>query len=136
MALNTNTDNCPSDLVYPAITMLSGDCYTLGPCKIVLDIKVRVCLQFEERFPPEVKVFDGKYVILEDQLPAPPCASVVFCDVDRSSEDFWKLSFEAFAEFGEIGRAGICFGEVVKYNPEYGTWKLFLSSRCGRITED
>ena len=132
MALNTNPEICPSDIVHPIITMLSGDCYTLGPSKIVLDIKVRVCLQFEERFPPEVKVFDGKYVILEDQLPAPMCASVIFCDIDRSSGDFWKSSFEAFAEVGEIGRAGICFEEVVKYNPGYGADKLRYSSRNGQ----
>ena len=132
MALNTNPEICPSDIVHPIITMLSGDCYALGPCKIVFDIKVRVCLQFEDRFPPEVNVFDEKYMILEDQLPAPPCASVVFCDVDRSSGDFWELAFEAFAEFREIVRAGICFEEVTKYNPDYGTDKLIASSMDGK----
>ena len=91
-----------------------------------------MCLQFEDRFPPEVNVFDEKYMILEDQLPAPPCASVVFCDVDRSSGNFWELAFEAFAEFREIVRAGICFEEVTKYNPDYGTDKLIASSMDGK----
>ena len=83
-----------------------------------------MCLQFEERFPPEVIVFDEKYATLEDQLPAPLRASIVLCDVDRSSEDFWKSAFEAFAQFGEMERAGLCLDEVTKRDRGYAGQKL------------
>jgi len=119
------------DTVCSEIILLSGDSFTLGPCRTVHDIKVHTSRLFPEFLPPEVIVFDEKHIAeLENQLPAPMRVSVVLQEEDRNQR-FWELSFEAFSLFGDLEWATRCLEEVEKHEPGYKSRKLAESARSG-----
>jgi len=73
-------------------------------------------------------VFDEESVLLEDdEYPAPTLSSIVFCDGDRSDQDFWETAFRAYAKSGYNERAGLCLKEI--HDPEFGG-KLLYDSSC------
>ena len=127
----TNT----SDTVCPEIALLSGNSFTLPPCRTILDIKVHTSLRFPEFFPPEVIVLDEKCIAeLENQLPAPTHVSVVLREEDRNQR-FWELSFEAFSVIGVLERAIRCLEEVEKHEPKYKSRKWAKSAKSGEAQE-
>ena len=106
----TETSSLPE--VHPTITMLSGDRYTLPPCRSINDIKVQACLLFPANHPPQVRMFDEKAVLLEENEYPAAFSSVVFCDGDRSDQEFWKEAVRAYAKFGDNERAGLAMPET------------------------
>jgi len=107
--------------VCPEITLLSSNCYTLGPCRSVSDIKVRSCHLFPQFLPPEVKVFAEGGLVLEDQFPAPPQVSILFCGEDTRP---WDSALTAFAKFGDDKGVRMCIDELIKDEADYVSRKL------------
>ena len=127
-SIHHNTDN--PDTVCPEITLITGDSYTLGPCRTVQDIKVYTSLRFPEFFPPEVIVLDENAAKLVNKRPAPGRVSVILLAKDRNQR-FWELSFEAFSFFGDLERASRCLEEVEKHEPRYKSRKCAESAKMG-----
>merc|ERR1719158_1673163 len=124
--------NNTSDTVCPEITLLSGDSFTLPPCRTVQDIKVQTSLRFPEFLPPDIIVLDENHIAeLKNDLPAPMRVSVVLQEEDRNQR-LWELAFEAFSFSGDLERASACLEEVKKWDPEYDSDKLFDSATDGK----
>ena len=70
MASNTS----PSDevvLVCPTIKLISGQEHILGPCELVIHIKVLLCIEFPTALIHQIVVFDEKLQVpLQDELPS------------------------------------------------------------------
>lgn len=116
--------------VCPQITLFSGDSHTLGPCRNVLEMKVRACRYFPNAHPPEIIVFDATHsAALEDHHPAPMQASVVFCETDHSPALF-DASFVAFAKF-DLENAGVYLEKLVAAEPVYLTRRFLVAARTG-----
>merc|ERR1719158_2826006 len=123
--------NNTSDTVCPEITLLSGDSFTLPPCRTVQDIKVQTSLRFPEFLPPDIIVLDENHIAeLKNDLPAPMRVAVVLQAEDRNQR-FWESAFEAFSFSGDLERASACLEEVKKHEPEYDSRKLCASADVG-----